>query len=131
MPKLQGECGIDTQFLKFHSNGPEHPREKLRTCAESAGIQVSGKPASVGIIMQRSEQELQRGAVVIGVRAGRTDKEISKFNNLNRNSVKSIRQQYKMFMIAGNLPGASQTLLKIAQNRSESKILLGEGGLAS
>ena len=47
---------------------------------------------------------INRRAIVSGVHAGRTTKEISKFNNIPISTVKKFKKDYKDFIDAGNIP---------------------------
>ena len=49
--------------------------------------------------MTRKSQLARRGAVIFGVRAGRSDKEISEFNKILINTVRNIiRRHYEFFL---------------------------------
>ena len=43
-------------------------------------------------------QESQRGAIVTGIRAGRTNREIADFNNISYNTVKNFSREYHKFI---------------------------------
>ena len=55
--------------------------------------------------MTRKSQLARRGAVIVGVRAGRSDKEISEFNKILINTVRNIiRRHYEVFLGKGGNP---------------------------
>ena len=51
--------------------------------------------------MNGTLQEAQRGAIVTGIRAGRTSREIADFNNISYNTVKHIAREYNNFIEEG------------------------------
>ena len=57
--------------------------------------------ASFVSIMNGNLQEAQRGAIVTGLRAGRTNREISDFNNIPYNTVKGFAREYHCFLEEG------------------------------
>ena len=51
--------------------------------------------------MNGNLQEAQRGAIVTGIRAGRTNREIADFNNISYNTVKNYAREYNNFIEEG------------------------------
>ena len=48
--------------------------------------------------MNGNLQDAQRGAIVTGIRVGRTNREIADFNNISYNTVKSYAREYNNFI---------------------------------
>ena len=70
--------------------------------------------------MNGNLQEAQRGAIVTGLRAGRTNREISDFNNIPYNTVKGFAREYHCFLEEGGEDGDFDIKRKQHRRRSDA-----------
>ena len=70
--------------------------------------------------MNGNLQEAQRGAIVTGVRAGRTSREIADFNHISYNTVKAYVKEYRDFLDAGGLEDDFDIKRKKHRRRSDA-----------
>ena len=79
---IQGARGIRSKFLVEYISPYKGGRRKLRTCAESLVYTASSRRNLVCLSMSDETHIINPGAIVSVVRAERTNKEISEFNNI-------------------------------------------------
>ena len=65
-------------------------------------------------------QEAQRGAVICGIRAGKTTREIADFNNIAMGTVKQISKAYRTFIEQGGEDAEYDIKRKTPRRRSEA-----------
>ena len=79
---VQGARGIHSKFLVEYISPYKGGRRKLRICAESLVYTASSRRNLVCLSMSDETHIINPGAIVSVVRAERTNKEISEFNNI-------------------------------------------------
>jgi hypothetical protein len=70
--------------------------------------------------MTELEKEAQRGAIVCGLRAGRSNREIADFNNISINTVKHYAREYRTFIEEGGEEALWDIKKKQQKRRSDA-----------